>query len=66
MKTTENSLLLNPGQLNAPQQESAFAKRNKPAGIKSARPMKSMVRLKSVRPQKIEINGKIRKRTIKL
>lgn len=65
MKPTENSLLL-----KADQQKTTFAKSDaksdKPLGVKSARPMKSMGKMKSVRPQRIEVRGNMRKRTVKL
>lgn len=62
MKTTDNSLLLKHTEKN-----SALSTTAKPSvGVRSARPMKSMVRVKSIKPQRIELKAGIRKRTIKL
>ncbi len=60
MKTTDNSLLL-----KANQKQTTIAKTIKPLSLKSARPMKSMVRLKSVRPNRVEVTARIRTRAIK-
>lgn len=60
MKTTENSLL------KASQKQTTIATADRNIGVKSARPMKSMVRVKSIRPQKIELKGRMRRRIVKL
>ncbi|MCO4754072.1 MAG: hypothetical protein KC478_06300 [Bacteriovoracaceae bacterium] len=60
MKTTDNALLL-----KANQKQTTLAKTLKPLSLKSARPMKSMVRLKSARPNRVEVTSRIKVRAIK-
>ncbi|MBC74493.1 MAG: hypothetical protein CME64_00600 [Halobacteriovoraceae bacterium] len=61
MKSTESSSLL-----KGNQKQTTFAKTARPTSLRSARPMKSMMKLKSARPKKVEVTKKLMAKAIKV
>lgn len=69
MKPTTNTI-----QLNLDHNDKPLAVNELSSGVKSARPMKSMVKVKSIRPQRVgqraglrgRINGNLNKRVVEL